>query len=142
MDQAYRLLRAKCSYCHRLRMARVEVNRFVCKLRLIQRGLILRSDELEDIGSGSRSLAKKVMNRNTQETVTSSDDSEEEMDPEDLMEVRTTFVNNALRENGKSMKGAGWTRETIEAVVRKRRDVIKEFLASITKGKKCYNCGG
>lgn len=123
-------------------MARVEVNRFVCKLRLIQSGLLLQSDELENIGPGSRSLAKNLKSHTTQESVTSSDDSEEEMDPEDLMEVRNIFVRDALNENGKSIKGISWTREVTEAVVRKRRAVIKEFLASIMKGKRCANCGG
>ncbi|KAI9784669.1 MAG: hypothetical protein M1816_000785 [Peltula sp. TS41687] len=142
IDQVLRLLRAKCSYCHRLRMARVETHRFVCKLRLIQGGLILESDELENIGPRSRSLAKKVMRQTVQNTVTSSDDSDEEMDPEDLMEVRNTFVREALRRNGKPIKGAAWNREVTEAVVRKRRAVIKEFMGLITKGKRCADCGG
>ena len=48
IDQAYKLLRAQCLNCRRLRMSRVESKRILCKLRLIRHGLLKQAQDIEN----------------------------------------------------------------------------------------------
>ena len=139
MDQAYRLLSAKCSYCHYLKIPRVEINRFICKLHLIHNGLILESEELETLGLRPKAKGKKV---SSQENVTSSDDSEDELDPSDLMQLRANFVRKAVSEKGNPGPRNACVKKLGEAVAQKRKAIIKEFLALIKLRKICARCGG
>ncbi|KAH0537716.1 hypothetical protein FGG08_005523 [Glutinoglossum americanum] len=138
MDQLLRLLRAKCVYCHHFRMSRVEVNKFTCRLRLIQHGLLLEMEELENIHIKPKSTKRVGYGEGVGESVNTTDsESEEEVDA--LAERRTSFVERAIR-NAVGTSGQQYQKN--EAISRERRRVVKEFLASITKGKKCANCRG
>lgn len=142
MNQAYALLRAKCTYCHRLKMARVDVNHYTCKLRLLQHGLILQSNELEGLNPKSKALTTKSGPQGQQENDPSSDESEDDLDPESLIQVKTAFVNKAIKESRRLAIGNGRPRERNETMVRQRRAVVKDFLSSLHKGRRCSNCGG
>jgi DNA-directed RNA polymerase I subunit RPA1 len=129
MDQLLRLLRAKCAYCHHLKMSRKEVNRYLCKLRLLQHGLLGAAEEIDNI-----EVTK------TQDNGDASSESEGESAIDNVIRRRNTFVK-------KSIKAARanpweWEREKNQGVAEARRVVVKSFLKSITSGKVCGNCSG
>lgn len=134
MDQCLRLLRAACIYCHKLKMSRQEVNRFVCKLRLIKYGLI---KECYDLDAITVSTQASTTNGSKDE-----DDSDVDQDTKDIIERRNRFVKKCIKEAGISRRKGDSPVDKIEAVADERRALVKEFLYSITKGKKCANCGG
>jgi len=134
MDQCLRLLRAKCVYCHKLKMSRAEVNRYTCKLQLIKHGLLRECHELEEIRTTSEKGSKRA------------DDAEEESEQdEDTLEItqkRNAFVKKAIKTAGISRNQADVMTDKLESVADERRLIIKEFLYSITKSKKCNSCQG
>ncbi|KAF2218814.1 hypothetical protein BDZ85DRAFT_307063 [Elsinoe ampelina] len=134
MDQCLRLLRAKCVYCHSLKMSRSEVNRYACKLRLIRHGLIEECYELDKIRPDK---SKNV-------TLTNGAGSEDESDQanddiRELTERRNKFVKRAIRN---AEKRSDWAAGKLEAAVDERRTIIKEFMFGITKPKRCAACSG
>ena len=137
MDQALRLLRAKCAYCSHLKLPAVEINRFVCKLRLLQYGLIQESQEIENIH-----LAKKQPTDVAAMGTDSSGDEDEESDPDVLVERRNEFVKRAIKQAGGKMFMKEIAGDKVEAAAEERRTVIKEFLSVITTGRDCSNCRG
>ncbi|KAH0559289.1 hypothetical protein GP486_004196 [Trichoglossum hirsutum] len=141
MDQLIRLLRAKCVYCHHLKMSRVDVNKFICKLRLIQHGLLLDMERLENIHSKPKP-AKKVSHREGvggSVNITESESEDEDEDVNALIQRRTTFVRKAI---GRAADANESRCQKNEAVFQARRLIVKEFLATIAKVKKCANCSG
>lgn len=136
MDQAYRLLRAQCVHCSRLRMARVEVNRFCCKLRLIRCGLLKEAEELEDVG-----LKGKVTNGSVNEA--DSELSESENDKiSNIMEQRRAFVKRCIRRVRGDSKIIDVSVSRSEAATEARKAVIREFQGDLLKSKKCAHCQG
>lgn len=133
-DQLYRLLRSQCVYCHRLQMARAQINAYVCKLRLLQYGLVSEARQIDEMGTAQSPKSKKL----------SADDSTgEDEDEDDLMARRNSFVKKAIRHaqaNG-SLKGfmAGG-KNPIAA--EQRREIIKQFFKDIVAVKKCTSCSG
>lgn len=129
MSQVVRLLRAKCYYCHHLKMSRKEVNRYLCKLRLIQHGLLSEAEQIDTI---EVSQDKDEGN--------DSDDSEGEPTTDAIIRQRNAFVKRAI----KAAKGSSWEwkREKNEGVAEARRFVVKDFLKNINAGKICGNCSG
>ncbi|KAI9830837.1 MAG: hypothetical protein M1819_005362 [Sarea resinae] len=138
MDQLLRLLRAKCSYCNHLKMSRIEVDRFCCKLQLLQHGLLIEAQQLEDLVLAPKSAAKA---RGESGGEGSGSESERET-AESLMQKRHTLVKQAIKRSGASARKADRLNEKHEAIAEERRAVIKEFLGSITSSKKCSNCQG
>ncbi|TVY19931.1 DNA-directed RNA polymerase I subunit rpa1 [Lachnellula arida] len=130
MIQLLRLLRAKCTYCHLLRMSRKEVNRYLCKLRLIQHGLLGAAEEVENIENSPQN--KEGGDSNSEEEAESSIDN--------VIRRRNAFVKKTI----KAAKGGSWEwqREKNEGVAEARRVVVKAFLKQITSSKTCANCGG
>ncbi len=136
MDQAYRLLRAQCVYCNRLKMAQVEVNRFCCKLRLIRCGLLKEAEELEDVG-----LKGKVTNGLAEEAEPESSESEDDK-ISNLMEQRRAFVKRCIRRAGGDRKNPETSVNRSEAVTEARKAVIREFQRDLLKSRKCAHCQG
>jgi DNA-directed RNA polymerase I subunit RPA1 len=121
-------------------MSRVEVNKFICRLRLIRHGLLLEVEELENIHLNSESIKEVGHRGRAGESGNTAELESEEEDVDALMQRRTAFVEKAIRETADASEQRPYQKN--EAVSRERRLVIKEFLASITKGKKCANCNG
>lgn len=136
MDQLLRLLRAKCAYCSHLRLQRSELNRYVCKLRLIQHGLIREVEELDENAQSKTAKMKGMSDLDDQA------ESEESEDEDDLTEKRNTFVKDKIRGAGGSHHRAAVSFEKVEAISEERRKVVKEFLGIITKIKTCGHCNG
>lgn len=141
MEQVLRLMRSRCVYCGHLKLPRAEVDRFTCKLRLIEHGLVQEVEELDNVQL--RSTASKLRGIESYDIDADKDsqDSEEE-DVETLKQRRKDFVTRAIMEKGGSKGKLAAASEKIEAVTEVRRALIKEFLAAITKPKTCGNCKG
>lgn len=131
MDQLLRLLRAKCAYCHHLKLSRKEVNRYFCKLRLIQHGLLGPAEEIDNI---------EISQNKEAEASAGSSDSEEESAVDNVIRRRNAFVKKSI----KAAKASSWEwkREKNEGVAEARRIVVKSFLKAINAGKACGNCSG
>ena len=137
MNQALLLLRAKCVYCGYLKVAAAEVNRFACKLRLLEHGLIKEVEELENIQLRVKG-SKFGVNGPANEEMGFESESEEE-DVEKLIGKRDLFVKRAIKQNEKT-KSLG--REKVEFISEVRRAIIKEFMTSSVRTKTCGRCKG
>jgi DNA-directed RNA polymerase I subunit RPA1 len=130
MDQLLRLLRAKCAYCHQLKMSRKDVNRYLCKLRLIQHGLLDAAEEIENI---------EVSKKEDVEEEGSEPDVESFVD--DVIHRRNNFVKKSIKIAAK-ISSWEWKNEKNEGVAEARRITVKAFLKAITTGRVCGNCSG
>lgn len=139
MDQLLRLLRSTCAYCGHLKLHPAEINRYICKLRLVEHGLVKQVEELDNIRLGSAET--KGLSGSAEGLEGESQDSQEE-DEESLKRRRNDFVRKAIRGAGGARNRAAVASEKVEAVSEVRRGIVKEFLASITKGKACGSCKG
>lgn len=115
-------------------MARVQINAYVCKLRLLQYGLINEARRIDEMGTAKSPKSKKD----------SADDSTgEDEDEDDLIARRNTFVKKAIRQaqaNG-SLKGF-MTGGKNPVAAEQRREIIKQFFKDIVSVKKCTSCSG
>ncbi len=136
MDQLLRLLKAQCAYCSHLRLHGTELNRYICKLRLIQHGLLREAQELEE---NVRPKGANVTGISDLDDQAESDDSEDE---DDITEQRNKFVKEKIRAAGGRNYRAAVVAEKVEAISEERRRVVKEFLGNITKVKSCGRCNG
>ncbi|KAI9055982.1 hypothetical protein LZ554_000916 [Drepanopeziza brunnea f. sp. 'monogermtubi'] len=132
MDQLLRLLRAKCAYCNYFKMSRKEVNRYICKLRLIQHGLLGPAEEVDNIEVST--------SRETEAQASGSETEEEESAADNVIRQRNAFVKSSI----KAAKASPWEwrREKNEGVAEARRMVIKTFLKTVGAGTNCGNCSG
>jgi DNA-directed RNA polymerase I subunit RPA1 len=110
-------------------MSRKEVNRYYCKLRLIQHGLLSAAEEID-------SIEVSTSNDNGSD----SDESGEESALDVIIRRRNTFVKKAI----KAAKDSSWEwkREKNEGVAEARRAVVKDFMKDINSGRICGNCNG
>ncbi|KAI4147656.1 MAG: hypothetical protein LQ340_005456 [Diploschistes diacapsis] len=132
-----KLMNGHCSFCCRFKLPRTEVNKYICKLRLIGVGLINEAKELDDITMVSAQFAPKP----------DADDSNEDVEErrDDLVRFRNNFVRHAIRKVRKRGANANPFPNKVQGVAEQRRAVIKEFLSAITKAPKtqpCSTCGG
>ena len=128
MDQTLRLIRAKCSNCHQLKMSRKEVNRYLCKLRLLQHGLLGPAEEIDNIEVSQKQDASD------------GSDSEEESPNDNVIRRRNAFVKKSVKAAAKETPWE-WKREKNEGVAEARRVVVKAFMKNINTTKTCGNCG-
>ncbi|KAH9827522.1 DNA-directed RNA polymerase I subunit rpa1-like [Teratosphaeria destructans] len=131
-----RLMRAACIYCGKLKMSRVHVHRFICKLELVKYGLVNEARDVDDLnvqnahGAGADKVGSD-----------SDDASDDDMnqDARDLMKRRDRFVKTAI--SIAKHEGRLSTAKT-EASVTARKAIVSEFMSKMTTGKKCANCQG
>ncbi len=138
MDQLLLLLKGKCEFCGHLKLSPVKVSRFICKLRLIQHGLLKESHDLEEFLSTPESHSQRMPNDGEE----SASASEEESDAGNIMARLEDFVNRAVKK-AKSVDENGSKRaEKVGAIGEQRRAVVKEFLAATKKARTCGRCKG
>ncbi|KAF3988007.1 hypothetical protein FT663_04092 [Candidozyma haemuli var. vulneris] len=134
LNQVFLFLRSSCLYCHHLRLNSLEVHKFACKLRLIQYGLLLECQELEDMSASDNANADEA-----------EDDSKEYVPGDSktvslLKQKRESFVESAisaaLKEGRTETKGV--VTETVGEV---RKEVVGAFYKKILSRGKCENCG-
>ena len=137
-DQMLRLLRATCVYCFQLRMSKAEVDRYACKLRLIQYGLLSEAVDLDAIRMKSKVKAKVG---GTADEEGPGDDIESDNDDDDVdnfIARRRKFVEKAIAKKLKS--GDDWNPTKISAIFDARRQVVKDFMGDIPSVRKCTRC--
>ena len=142
MEQALRLLRSKCRYCHMLKMSRPEVNRYCCKLRLITRGLLIEAKELDRITEYSSKNGEQKKEDAGALDGQNADISGDEDQIENIIKRRANFVNSCMLRDRHNPNATGWNSQKIEAVAEERRAVLKEFFSGIPHVRTCPNCKG
>ena len=128
MEQALRLLRAQCGYCHHLKLSKKETHRYLCKLRLLQYGLLAAAEDIDSI---------EVLKGEEEGSASASD---EESAIEITICKRNAFVKRCIK--FARIAPWEWKCEKNEGVAETRRLVIRDFMKAITMGKKCRRCGG
>lgn len=117
-------------------MAKAEVNRYTCKLQLLQHGLLADVYELDLIGSTGKKVGSKEDKEEGEDL-----GSEEEDDAETLVDKRNTFVRDRIKKTKQSFRSRKTT-EHITTVTRERRLLIREFMKAIGGSGRCSNCKG
>nr|POE52001.1 dna-directed rna polymerase i subunit rpa1 [Quercus suber] len=135
MDQTLRLLRAACVYCNRLKLSRVQVNRYSCKLKLVKYGLLKEVAEVDNIGA-SNAKAGAV---NLDAAEESDSESENDADTKSIIDQRNRFVAKAIR---LAIEDDASSKQKTEATTNARKAIVADFMGVITKSKKCANCAG
>ncbi|PWW79184.1 beta and beta-prime subunits of DNA dependent RNA-polymerase, partial [Tuber magnatum] len=125
-DQMLKMLRSSCLYCFHFRMARAEVNRFECKLTLIQYGLLVEAAELDDIHPKVRRGGEGEEDEIFGST-----------DMEAFYAKRERFVAKAIRRH---LRSSGLDEGKVMSVAEERRKIVKEFLSTIQAPRKCNRC--
>lgn len=123
-------------------MAKSAVNRYVCKLKLIQNGLLLEAEKLDDIQIKTKttalSMKPKVGATADEEGAGDDLETEDEDDMDSFFARRERFVNKAIRKS-KVNSGNGDSAKVMN-VAAERRALVKEFLGDIIRPKKCNRC--
>ncbi|KAJ8124530.1 hypothetical protein O1611_g9110 [Lasiodiplodia mahajangana] len=129
MDQILRLLRAQCQYCFRFRMRRADINLVVCKLRLLQFGLIDAAGRLDDISPETTDVE-------LDDEDMSSDEKNSVIDK--IVRIREAYTKRELQKS--RIAAVDIRKGKHEGASEARRQVLKEFLRDITKGRSCSTC--
>ncbi|KAI0418635.1 hypothetical protein F5X98DRAFT_106601 [Xylaria grammica] len=129
MDQILRLLRAQCQYCFRLRMRRPDINLVVCKLRLLQFGLIDAANHLDDITPETTDIE-------VDDEDMSSDEKNSVMDK--VARMREVYTRQELKKC--RIAAVDIKKGKHEGASEARREVLKEFMRDVVKGRNCSTC--
>ena len=132
MDQLLRLLRGKCAYCHQFKLARVQINEFVSRLRLIRCGLVQEANEMHE----NIDISKGKTGPRDAESSGSNDESE------DIIGQRNSYVKRCMKRAGISKHDVKSIKEKNDTIAEARRLVLKDFYTQVVAGKKCRNCQG
>ncbi|TIC97718.1 DNA-directed RNA polymerase I subunit rpa1 [Colletotrichum higginsianum] len=136
LDQILRLLRSQCVYCKGFRMRHRETNRYSCKLRLLQYGLLHEAHLVDAIGEELKGLALPGVPTDYE----SEAEEEGTLSVDNVIGAREAYVRQALKSHKRSL---GEVRKgKHEGAIEMRRELIKDFLTQITKPRRCENCGG
>ncbi|PHH65389.1 hypothetical protein CDD81_2493 [Ophiocordyceps australis] len=136
IDQTLRLLRATCVYCSGFRLSKKDLHKHVCRLRLLQHGLITEAHMVGSIGENDLGLGLQLP--------LGLEDSEAEeegsSDANGIIKMRERYVQQCLL--GNHIRRRDVIRGKHEGSTTARREAIKEFMAEITKKSPCSSCGG
>ncbi|CAK7238444.1 hypothetical protein SEUCBS140593_010694 [Sporothrix eucalyptigena] len=135
MDQVLRLLRAECIYCHHFRLPLKELNRYICKLRLLQFGLLAEAMNVDAIGEDFRGLAVPGL---PQMDIECDDDSGSMVDG--VSRARSAYVRQVLQH--KKVLAGDIRKGKHEGASEMRRVLIQQFLKDIVIGRQCARCKG
>ena len=135
--QMYMFLRSTCLYCHQFKMKSSEVHRYECKLRLLQHGLTLEAQEVDNFHQGDDPLGD-----NDKFDAMENDLSKNSSTTSDLQVLRArreefvkTSIAKAIAE-GKSTENGIHTSSILE----ERKDLLHEFYLVARSRKSCDNC--
>ena len=120
------MLRSSCLYCFHFRIARAQVNRVECKLKLIQYGLLVEAAELDDI---QPEVKQGEEDRETEFS--------ESTDMEAFYAKREKFVAKAIRRH---LRSGGLDEGKVMSVAEGRRKIVKEFFGALQMPRKCNRC--
>ncbi|KAI0965958.1 hypothetical protein F4678DRAFT_450906 [Xylaria arbuscula] len=129
MDQILRLLRAQCQYCFRFRLRRADINLVVCKLRLLQFGLIDAASHIDDISADTTDIE-------VEDEDMSSDEKNSVIDK--IVRMRDVFTKRELKKC--RIAAVDIKKGKHEGASEARRQVLKDFMRDMTKGRACNTC--
>ncbi|KAI1420736.1 hypothetical protein F5Y12DRAFT_790958 [Xylaria sp. FL1777] len=129
MDQILRLLRAQCQYCFRFRMRRADINLVVCKLRLLQFGLLDAASRIDDISPETTGI--EVGDEDM-----SSDEKNSVIDK--VIRMREAYTKREL--NKCRIAAVDIKKGKHEGASEARRQVLKDFMRDMIKGRSCNTC--
>lgn len=112
-------------------MSRVQINAYICKLRLLQHGLI------EEVA-----VLEKMEIRKTASREGEGSESGEDEDQEDFMDRRIKFVRRSIRRAASQRKSQDTLGLKDPVVAEQRRTTVREFLRDISSVNKCTSCSG
>ncbi|KAB8345883.1 hypothetical protein FH972_022938 [Carpinus fangiana] len=138
IEQLFRLLRAQCIFCYKLKLPRVEVNRYWCKLQLLRHGLLAAAEELDDIGHGKNNSALTVADEDSDD----SEDSGPDADSGAIIDQRRAFVRRKLRDAGVDPKKSIYRGDRTEVVAEARKATLQSFYSALSSTQRCKNCLG
>ncbi|KAL6866300.1 hypothetical protein ACO1O0_002407 [Amphichorda felina] len=110
---------------------------YICKLRLLQYGLINEAHIVDCIGENDVGLS---LNELGLESYESEAEEEGNSSVDNVTRARDKYVEDSLRSN--RTRRSEVKRGKHEGATEMRREVIKSFLAELTKTRKCASCGG
>ncbi|KAI0082411.1 beta and beta-prime subunits of DNA dependent RNA-polymerase [Panus rudis PR-1116 ss-1] len=130
MIKMYDLIRGCCMFCHRFKISRIALCKFVAKLRLLEHGLLVAANMLDDLHVQS---------------ATKGAGEDEDMDDDTPLESYESFearVNAFVALNLKVAGSAKRDNYKDGLVFQERKTVISQFI-KLTHTKKCQNpnCG-
>lgn len=134
MDQVLRLLRAQCVYCHRLRLAKREIHRYVCIFRLLQYGLLKEAGMVDAIGENFHGLAMPDV---PQADIADSDSEDQAGAADGVMRARDAYVRRVLQDYRPALG-----RRKHEGAAELRTALVGEFFKDIVKTRNCASCRG
>jgi DNA-directed RNA polymerase I subunit RPA1 len=124
-------------------MSAQEINRYCCKLRLIQHGLLIEAGELENIRPKAKRPKTRIdKNDELSHLAYDVESSEDEDDLEILLQRRAKFVTDSIKRSKLNSDSSTWDTRKSEAITEERRETYKQFLKNITKPRKCTRCQG
>ncbi|OCH92152.1 beta and beta-prime subunits of DNA dependent RNA-polymerase [Obba rivulosa] len=130
MNNMYHLLRGTCLFCHRFKVSRFVLCKFVAKLRLLEHGFLIAAKSLDDLRVNTHKKSK------------GGDGEEEDDEPAESYEAYETRVNTYVAAH--LLKASSSKRDSYKdgLVYQARKDLIQDFLKT-TITKKCQNpnCG-
>ncbi|KAG8413597.1 hypothetical protein J3458_012671 [Metarhizium acridum] len=134
MDQAYHLLRAACVYCKGFRIPPKDLHKYMCKLRLLQHGLIREAHIVDALGEADWSEMEEALGLDESEA------DEENSSIDNVTRKREQYVQECLRSS--ALRRGDTRKGKHEGMAQARREIIKQFLSEITKRRQCASCAG
>ena len=113
-------------------MKRIQVARYICKLRLVRYGLLKELNELDEV---EHQVTKTPLEVNTG----SDEESDGDADTKHIQAQLESWTNRIIT---LARKEGRISEQKSEATNHARRMIIAEFMQEITKSKKCGSCGG
>ena len=138
-NQMYIFLRASCLYCHHLRLSENEVHQYVCRLRLVQYGLLLECQEFERMFAVDSGSAADLDVDGADCGESASGASLPSVTGEKIKQARQHFVEQAI---ARALAEGRTTANGIvsETVGEERKMVVHEFYKRILVKKRCERC--
>ncbi|CCG83927.1 protein of unknown function [Taphrina deformans PYCC 5710] len=132
--QLFSLLRGMCLYCFHLRLSKSEVHKYSCRLILLDKGLLLESQEFANIDFSKDDLK---MPEEISDEESSNENNDSDAVIRKIVTRRHHWMKNALKERSRRLPNI---RTSDSAISNARRLLIKQFLAHIVERKRCDNC--
>lgn len=128
MNNMYHLLRGACLFCHKFKIERKFLCRYVAKLRLLEHGLLIAAQTLDDVHVNVKKSKKRLEENEEDEEVIESDHAFEQR-INAYVAVHLAAASSSKRDSYKDGQ-----------VYQARKQLIEEFLKA-TMVKKCKNPG-
>ncbi|EMD40913.1 hypothetical protein CERSUDRAFT_131304 [Gelatoporia subvermispora B] len=129
MNNMYHLLRGACMFCHRFKVSRFVLCKFVAKLRLLEHGFLIAARSLDDLRVNTQRKAR-------------GDAEDEDDEPAESYEAFEMRVNAYVAAHLATASSSKRDSYKDGLVYQARKDVIQEFLkTAITKKCQNPNCG-